>query len=97
MVKLMIKSKVKDFNAWQKVFMESEDFRMKAGAKSAQVFRGADDMNSIIVILDWDDPEKAKAWSQSQELRDLQQKAGVVGKPEAYVLQTAPVGEMDKM
>ena len=88
MVKLMTKFSVKDFDAWQKVFNESMEMRAKAGAKGAQAFRGAEDMNAVTVIIDWDDPEKAKAFSQSADLREAQQRAGVNSKVEAYLLQS---------
>ncbi len=88
MVKLMTKFSVKDFDAWQKVFKGTVDMRVKAGAKGAQIFRGVDDMNAVTVIMEWNDPEKAKAFSQSTELREAQQRAGVVSKPETYILQS---------
>jgi heme-degrading monooxygenase HmoA len=88
MFKLLIKFSVKDFDEWQRVFNENVDMRVRAGVKSTQVFRGVDDMKVVTVITEWEDPEKAKAFSQSAELRESQQHAGVVSKPEAYILQS---------
>lgn len=88
MFKMMTKFEVEDFNKWLAIFNSGSQMRMDAGAKDVQIFRGTGDMNMVTVIMVWDDPEKAKAFSQSPELRDAQQKAGVLSKPETFILQS---------
>ena len=99
MVKLMTKFSVKDFNEWLKVFNDTErnEVRMKAGLKNPQIYRASDNGNVVILITEWENIDKAKAFSQSAELREGQQRAGVISKPEVYVLQPLPIREVEKM
>lgn len=85
-MKVITKFSVKDFDQWLKVFNENQNLRVEAGAKNTQVFRGAEDPNEVAVLMEWNDPEKARAFAQSPELREVQQKSGVSSKTDAYVL-----------
>ena len=87
MLKVMTKFEVNDFTKWQTSFKDGEGMRMDAGSKGVQVFQSVEDPNTVTVIMDWDDKEKAMAFSRSPELREAQQKSGVNSIPEVFILQ----------
>jgi len=87
MKQILLKFEVKDFAKWHSVFMENPMMREAAGVKSMQIFHSAENPNLVALLLGWDNLEKAKAFSQSQELREAQSKAGVISKPEAFTLE----------
>ena len=88
MIKMIMKYEVEDFAKWKAGYMAAESIRKNAGAKSTQAFQGADNPKMVAVITEWDSLEKAKAFSQSPELKEAQQKAGVSTKPEVYELKS---------
>lgn len=63
--------------------------RKAAGCKGTQVFRSSEDPNEILVLLEWNDLESARQFAQSQDLREVMQRAGVVGQPDVYFLNDA--------
>jgi len=87
MIRIMMKYEVEDFAKWKAGFLAAENIRTAAGAKSAQAFQGADNPKMVVVLTEWDSLEKAKSFSQSPALREAQQKAGVVSKPEVSILE----------
>lgn len=78
--------KIQDFAVWKSAFDEHVDVRRAAGEKEHQIFRSADDPNSITVLVEWDSLDNARIFLQSGELRDAMQKAGVLGQPEIHYL-----------
>ena len=87
MVYVMNRIRIKDFEAWKKVFDHGSEFRKAGGSLGGQALRNAQDLNEIFVILKWDTLENAKKFGQSEEFRKLLQEAGVMGKPEAFFLE----------
>jgi hypothetical protein len=59
-----------------------------AGITHPRVLRSADDKNEITIIFDDMDTKKAKEFASSQDLKDTMTKAGVVGKPTVYFLES---------
>ena len=53
-------------------------FRQAYGASGARLFRSSSDPKEIIVLGEWDDLENARRFFQSNELRERQQRGGVV-------------------
>lgn len=76
--------KVKDFDAWLKVFdAEGTAKRAEAGLQDAVLARGIDDTNMVHMVFDIkpEDMAKAKAHMASPELKKIMTEAGVVGMP----------------
>jgi heme-degrading monooxygenase HmoA len=88
MIKILTKVEVEDFAKWKVGFMANESVRKAAGSTGSQVFQNTDNPKSVVAITEWDNLEKAKAFSASPALREAQQKAGVQSKSEAYVLES---------
>jgi quinol monooxygenase YgiN len=88
MVKLLMSLEVSDFAKWKISFDAYEGARKSAGLKRIEIFRGAEKPNTIVLLGEWEDLEKARKFYASPELRALQAKSGLVGKPTTYTLQS---------
>jgi antibiotic biosynthesis monooxygenase (ABM) superfamily enzyme len=86
---MLARAKVKDFQAWKKVFDEAADLRASFGGGADQVFQDASDPNTFIAIIKWDTLENAQKWTQSSELKTTMEKSGVVGPPTVYFMNEA--------
>jgi hypothetical protein len=79
---VMITHKVKDFDAWVKVYDgEGTAKRAGEGMADAVLARGIDDPNLVQIVFDIKDMAKAKAALFSEEKKNLMMSAGVEGKP----------------
>jgi quinol monooxygenase YgiN len=87
MFKMMTKFEVRDFDEWHKVFIAGESMRMDAGSICSEVYQCTGNPESVAVITEWEDMDKAKVFAQSAELRDAQKKAGTLTKPEVSILE----------
>ena len=80
---LMIRYRVADFDKWKEVFDDHEGDRIGAGIVAHHINRAEDDPNSLAVYLAVGDIDKARAYAQSDELRQYMQDGGIIGTPEA--------------
>jgi hypothetical protein len=82
--------KIKDFDAWQKVFNSNGTANRAAqGLIDVALARGIDDPNIIHIVFDITDMAKAKAWITSEETNKLRMSAGMVGSPKIEFLNVA--------
>jgi len=82
MVYLNVRHTVADYEKWRPLFDEDEARRRAAGATGVnQVYRDVDDPNTITIVLEWDNAEKARKFMDDPALREVMQKAGVIGMP----------------
>ena len=80
--RVMVTHKVKDFDAWLKVFdAEGKATRASFGMVDRILGRSADDPNMVYLVFAITDMVKAKARSSSPELKKLMTDAGVEGPP----------------
>lgn len=89
MTSMLVRSKVKDFQAWKKGFNEGADLRASFGGGAEQVFQDASDPNTYIAVIEWESLDKARKFAQSPELKAAMEKAGVVGSPTVYFMNEA--------
>ena len=52
---IIIKRKLKDYEAWKNVVSEFDGLRMKYGSKGATVYRNANDPNEVYLVFEWED------------------------------------------
>jgi hypothetical protein len=83
---ILIRHKVKDFSEWKHAFDGHQPKRAEAGLTEKHVLRGAQDPNEVVVLFEARDFNRATAFTESADLRDAMQKAGVLGKPDVYFL-----------
>lgn len=80
--RLLISHRVKDFDAWLKVYdSEGRSARAANGMVDRALARDLDEPNTVYVAFVITDREKANARMQSEELKKLMTDAGVEGPP----------------
>ncbi len=77
----LIKHKVKNFDKWLPLYEAHDSARKAAGLTEIGLGRGLDNNNEITIALKTDDIKKAKDFDNSPGLKEVMQKAGVVGPP----------------
>ncbi|MGH2647464.1 MAG: hypothetical protein ACRDE8_07845 [Ginsengibacter sp.] len=83
--RIMVAHKVKDFDAWLKVYdAEGKETRAANGMVDRGLARDMDDSNMVYIVFAVTDMAKAKARSTSPELKKLMTEAGVIGQPKIY-------------
>ncbi len=80
-LRLGITHKVKDYDAWKKVFDDDKKARMDAGLIDRSLGRSFDDPNMVTIVCAVTDEKKARDFAQSKELKDKMAAAGVTGAP----------------
>jgi hypothetical protein len=89
---MLVRYKVRDFSAWRRVYDIHLPKRNEAGLSEKILFRGAVDINEVIILFEVRDLTRAKAFTESSDLRDIMMKAGVVDRPDIYFLKDQSVG-----
>jgi len=90
MIYIYVRQTVEDYARWREGFDKHAPARQAGGATDeVYVMQNVDDPNDITAILGWSDVEKAQAFTQSPDLKEAMQKAGVTGPPEIRFLETA--------
>jgi hypothetical protein len=87
MPSLLIRHHVADYPAWKAVFDELEPTRRANGAQGAWLFRDADDPRQVLLLLAWDDLERARLFADSDDLREALTRAGVTDQPDFWFLE----------
>jgi hypothetical protein len=77
-----VRHTVTDYEKWRSFFDADDARRRSAGATgTTQVFRDAEDANVVTAIMEWNNAENATKFMNDPALREVMQKAGVVGMP----------------
>jgi hypothetical protein len=83
-VRLMVKHKVKDWDAWKKVFDSDKQARIDAGLTDRVIAYTIGDNHSVTLVFAVADIDKAKAFGNSKELKDKMKEGGVEGPPSMF-------------
>lgn len=83
---MLVRHKVRDYSAWKRVYDAHLPKRLEAGLIEKYLFRGANDTDEVIILFEAKDFGRAKAFSESLDLRETMEKAGVIDKPDIYFL-----------
>ena len=84
---LLIRHKVEDYPAWKAVFAEHESTRRANGSQGGWLFRNADDPHEVLLLLEWDDLERARLFLDSDDLQEAMTRAGVTDRPDIWFLE----------
>jgi len=76
---LMVHLKVKDYATWRTGYDAGEKGRTSAGITNGRVFRSPENPNELVVLQDVADVAKARSWLNSDEMKAVMQKNGVIG------------------
>lgn len=79
--RLMMQHKVKDYDAFRKVFDANKQARMDAGLTDRAMSYEFGDKNNVTLVFAVNDLAKAKAFTASDDLKNKMADAGVVGAP----------------
>jgi len=82
--RLIMMHKVKDWDAWKKEFDSNKQVRIDNGLIDRALGYSKDDKQQAVIVFAVTDMAKAKAFLQSQDLKDRMEKAGVEGKPTSF-------------
>lgn len=83
---VLIRHSVEDFSKWKAAYDEHKPERVKVGVTDNKLLQDADNPNMVTIVFDAEDVERAKEFTSSDAVKEVMQKAGVVGKPEIYFL-----------
>ena len=83
---LIIKHKVTDFATWLRAYEAHGPTRQAAGITGSVVCQSADDPNDVTVYFEVEDLDRARQFTQSADLAEKMQAAGVASAPEFQFL-----------
>lgn len=90
MVTLMLELTVDDFGAWKSRRDALADVRDEYGERHARIYRVADEPNEVVVLMEWESLEAARAFNESAAFLEGMEEADFV-EEEVTVLE--PVAE----
>jgi quinol monooxygenase YgiN len=73
---------VKDYAAWKPLFESDSVARKASGLQALVVGRAMDNPNTLLVVLQASDIQKAKDFASNPRLKDAMEKGGVISKPD---------------
>lgn len=77
MASLFVLHRVRDYDAWRRVYDSVADMQKAGGVVEEAVYRTEGDPNIVLVFHRFSSLEQAHAFVQSPELREVMAKAGV--------------------
>ncbi len=83
---LLIRHTVQDYSTWKAVFDEQADVRRANGSQGGRLFRSTE-CGEVLVLLEWDDLERARLFADSDDLREAMARAGVTDRPDIWFLE----------
>jgi len=95
---LHVGMKAEDYAMWEAGFngCESKAHRKEIGQGAWQIFRSPDgDPNTFTMLMEWESVEKAKAFLESEELKELNRESGLIEMGEAFCLVEVDKGTLD--
>jgi hypothetical protein len=85
--KVIVRHKVRDFEAWKPFFVNDAKRQRDAGFKSWTLSRSKYDKNEVVIIFECAELEKAMPMFSDPALADLMKKAGVLDQPTVYFVE----------
>jgi hypothetical protein len=85
MVTLFVRHDVEDYDTWRKAYDDFAPTQEAGGVRAKGEYANVDAPNDITVWHRFDDRAAAEAFTNSPELHDAMQHAGVVGQPQIWI------------
>ncbi|MGA7987288.1 MAG: cyclase [Candidatus Dormiibacterota bacterium] len=83
--KVSVAHKVRDYDSWRPGFNEHASVREQHGLTNAEVYRGADDPNSILIVMDAPSREALLGFVADPSLKTAMENGGVVSEPTVVI------------
>ena len=96
MALVIVRHKVAEFATWKRAFDGNAPARAEAGFSNVRATAQPTISSDVVVLLDTDDIGKAKQFIASPELKSAMSAAGVVDKPDVFVLIRADAPDLPK-
>jgi hypothetical protein len=77
MVYVVLEHEITNFDMLKQVYLDDEERRRRLGCLGGHIWRGADDPNTVSVVMEWDTVEHAREFAGSFELEQAMQWAGI--------------------
>jgi uncharacterized protein (DUF1330 family) len=77
MVWVLNRIEVNDYAQWRDYFDRGKPLRESWGQVSQTIYREGSEPTSVVVLLEWDDAERARKFFQSEEFQKRTEEAGV--------------------
>lgn len=84
---VLVRHHVSDFDRWKGVFDDHGMARRANGSRGGRIFRRADDPSELVILMEWDDLERARLFLDSDDLRVAMTLAGVTDRPDVWFLE----------
>ena len=84
MATLFVRHKVKEFKTWKAAYDAFDAERQTMGVTGHGVYQAEGDPSDVTVYHHFDSMEAAKSFAGSPRLKEVMQKAGVVGAPDMW-------------
>ncbi|MSP52569.1 MAG: hypothetical protein EXQ91_09345 [Alphaproteobacteria bacterium] len=88
---VVIRHKVKDFDAWKKVFDAGDEFRASLTLANPRLFRMKDDPNEVVLLMELTDVPRYRAHLASDRHRERAKLSGVADDPDFFILDEVPL------
>jgi len=85
--KIIVRHKVRDFDAWKPFFVGDAKRQRDAGFTRWHLTRNRQDKNELVIIFECEDLDRAKPMFSDPALAELMKKAGVVDQPTVFFLE----------
>jgi hypothetical protein len=77
MATAFVHHRVKDYDAWRRVYDEVADMQKAGGVIAESVYRGEKDANTVLVIHKFGSMSKAHSFFDNPKLREAMKRGGV--------------------
>ena len=84
MAHLFVRHTVADFDAWKPLFDDHDATRRSFGITEAGLHRAVDNPNDLTVVFEVESVDRAREFTESADLRETMQRAGVQGRPDVW-------------
>jgi hypothetical protein len=84
MVRLYVRHSVQDYGVWREHYDAFDSERQGFGVVDHAVYQAVDDPNDVTLWHDFGDLDTARAFVDSERLREVMGAAGVVGEPQLW-------------
>ena len=87
MAYLLVRHKVEDYERWKPGFDEHGATRRANGSLGARLFRNAADPNEVLILMAWDDIDRAGLFVESDDWHEAMARSGVNDRPDVWFLE----------